>query len=118
MRYEAVDADGEKRVTIVGRRINVLSVSMMSDAERKRYMKELYHFDPNDDNKTDVIALNDFMVKNDIDDPYTAIKEIIFSGKGDMLYTNEGVGFRITYTSDDGYTPKKFISYDRYSEGY
>ena len=119
VRYEVEDLGEEKKVTAVARSINVFSLPMDGSKEQQenREIPEEQLKDYTDDSKEIMFVIN-YMREHKMTNVFDAVKEIIVSGKGDSIYGSSGAAVRICYLSDDGYTPKKFLSFEKYADGW
>lgn len=111
IRYETEQTDQGIKVTVIGRDANLWQYDPLSSY---REINPADHL--NVDGKTK--QLISYMYENNLTDIYQTQKDLITSGDGEMLYSNEDIAVRITYLSDDGYTPKKFLSYESYRSGW
>jgi len=119
VRYDVENLGSEKKVTVVGRTINAFNLDMagsQEEQEKREIPKDVLN-GYSDDSK-EIMTVVNYMKEHNLTNVFDAVKEIIVIGKGDTLYGKEGVAVKVTYLSDDGYTPKKFLSFESYKDGW
>lgn len=125
IRYETENTPDGIKVTLIARDADAFGFwgSPRAEQEAMVFEPDKYSEDPSSayyykDGAENRVKFIEYMLKNKLTSPFQASRELIVSGRGDELYGTTGSAYRISYLSDDGYTPKKFLSYECYGGGW
>lgn len=118
VRYKVEDTAEGKKVTVVGRNLSVFSMFYSShDEQLKEELSPYEHDYKSTDDPPDCKNAVGYMLKHNLTNKLAALKEIITTGQGEIIYGKGNTGIRLTYLSDDGFTPKKYLSVEKYDTG-